>query len=491
MPATTRATAVSTSAIPTVMPVTTPLPINPPVTPIPLPQRQSPTAPHFDPKNPSTLCTYISDYESLAEAAQLTLAERLAQSTHYLTGEDKDDWENLPEFGATIPDWDTFKQALFREYPNARKPFVSLANLGRFVDEKAKQEIHTLDEFAAFYREFRRLATRLAKEKRVSANGLNRAYKKSIHPDLRDKILFYLSDEKTPCVKGEAFAVEHVREGAEHILEGFDHQYKMSRPSTSSSAPPAPAVKSEMSEVLSAIAMMGQNLQMVMSASQSNSLPGPQGFAHQLASFPVSQRMDHPRPGAAGNSCFMCNELAHFLNNCPVLMEYMRLRKAARNTQNNMVMLGNGDPIPSDPANRPWAARIDEYYARNPHLLPQEAVQANFSANLLEFCGQGTLRENSSPFAHLESINEDNETLGLLGEKENPEEAELGRYIKVLQARKKEMVSGKKETDLLKPVLPEMDQPKEVPGPSLQTPSKYSHATHSRPHPTVQICGTD
>src|SRR5882724_3147751 len=189
MPATTRATAVSTSAIPTVMPITTALPINPPITPIPLPQRQSPTAPHFDPKNTSTLCTYILDYESLSEAAQLMPAEQLAQSTHYLTEEDKDDWENLPEFEATFPDWDTFKEALFREYPNARKPFISLADLGRFVDKKAKQEIHTLDEFAAFHQEFRRLATRLAKEKRVSADGINRAYEKSIHPDLRDKIL--------------------------------------------------------------------------------------------------------------------------------------------------------------------------------------------------------------------------------------------------------------------------------------------------------------
>jgi len=69
--------------------------------------------------------------------------------------------------------------------------------------------------------------------------------------------------------------------------------------------------------------------------------------------------------------------------------------------------------------------------------------------------------ENSSIFAHLESINED-EALSLLEWKENPEEAELGRYIKVLQARKNEMASGKKKTDLLKPVLPKMDQLKEV-----------------------------
>src|SRR5882724_7848520 len=120
----------------------------------------------------------------MAKVAHLTLGEHLAQSTCYLTEEDKDDWENLPEFEATFPDWVTFKQALFREYPNTRKPFISSADLGKFVNEKSKQEIHTLDEFAAFHWEFRRLATRLAKEKRVSADGLNRAYEKSIHPDL-------------------------------------------------------------------------------------------------------------------------------------------------------------------------------------------------------------------------------------------------------------------------------------------------------------------
>src|SRR5882724_3827988 len=215
-----------------------------------------------------------------------------------------------------------------------------------------------------------------------------------------------------------------------------------------SSAPPvsAPPMKSEMLEVLNAIAMMGQNLQKVMTVLQSNSLPGPQGYVHQRASFPSSQRMDHPCPRAAGNSCFMCNKMAHFLNYCPVLLEYIQLVKASRNTQNNMVMLGNGDPIPSDPANCPWAARIDEYYARNPHLLPREAVQANFSANLLEFCGQGTLtEEHSSPFAHLESINEDNETLSLLGGKENPEEAELGGTLRCCKLERRKWHLGRRK----------------------------------------------
>ena len=103
---------------------------------------------------------------------------------HYLSEEDKDNWENLPKFEATPPDWVTFKEALFREYPKAKKMFISSADLGLFVEEKSKIEIHTLDEFATFHREFRRLENRLAKEKRVIADSLNRAYEKSIHPGL-------------------------------------------------------------------------------------------------------------------------------------------------------------------------------------------------------------------------------------------------------------------------------------------------------------------
>jgi len=59
------------------------------------------------------------------------------------------------EFKATPPDWATFKEALFREYPQARKPFISSADLISLSTMKSKQEIHTLDEYAAFHREFR------------------------------------------------------------------------------------------------------------------------------------------------------------------------------------------------------------------------------------------------------------------------------------------------------------------------------------------------
>ena len=84
---------------------------------VPLPQRQSPNTLCFDLNDHSTLEAYILDYELAAEAAHLTPAEWLSQCTHYLGKQEKEDWEGLPEFMATPPDWEAFKEALYRDYP--------------------------------------------------------------------------------------------------------------------------------------------------------------------------------------------------------------------------------------------------------------------------------------------------------------------------------------------------------------------------------------
>ena len=62
---------------------------------------------------------YLSDYKLAADAALLTPAERLSQSTRYLPAQEKEDWESLPEYHATPLDWDAFKAALFREIGRA------------------------------------------------------------------------------------------------------------------------------------------------------------------------------------------------------------------------------------------------------------------------------------------------------------------------------------------------------------------------------------
>src|SRR5882724_4971736 len=147
----------------------------------------------------------------------------------------------------------------------------------------------------------------------------------------------------------------------------------------------------------------------------------------------------------------MCHETAHFLSSCPILAEYTQLGKVSRNAQ-NLLVLGNGDDIPNNPMNRSWAARVEDFYSRNPHLLkdPPPHMQANFAANLLEVHRKSPLREEkSSLFARLDSINEEDEELGLLGGKTKEDKLQLNRYIEVLQIKRREMDLVKKLPDLL------------------------------------------
>jgi len=172
---------------------------------------------------------------------------------------------------------------------SARKLFVSLADLEVLL---RRNQCRRSIPYGLFHPEFRGLATHLAKEKKIPDFCLNKAYKNSIHPDLCDKILFYLHDKKPLHERGKAFEVKQVREAVEHILAGFDYWFKSSRTSSSSkSTMLAPPVKTEISEVLNAITMMGQNLQMAM-PSQMTSCPGPQTFQNALARQANFQRQD-------------------------------------------------------------------------------------------------------------------------------------------------------------------------------------------------------
>src|SRR5882724_9084346 len=91
----------------------------------------------------------------------------------------------------------------------------------------------------------------------------------------------------------------------------------------------------------------------------------------------------------------MCHEMAHF-SSCPILAEYTQLGKVSRNVQ-NLLILGNGDSIPNNPMNHSWAAWVNKFYTRNPHLLrdPPLHIQANFVANFLKVHRKSPQREEN------------------------------------------------------------------------------------------------
>ena len=237
-----------------------------------------------------------------------------------MPAQEKEDWESLPEYCATPPDWDTFKATLFRDYPDAKRPSPSSAILDVFIDEKSLQAIWTPAEFAMFNREFRRITATLVAEGWTSEVELQNAYTKSINPDLWKKIVIYLISEKAPHIEGELYSNEQVRSAAEYILKGcsprFDNAvtaydqelYKL----VLSALPPSPSLaKSETSELLGAINKLGQSLQVALNAVPNFTRPAFQNASAGPGNFP-RQEWQRSRPGA--NRCFICHDPNHFMN---------------------------------------------------------------------------------------------------------------------------------------------------------------------------------
>jgi len=207
------------------------------------------------------------------------VADKLSQSTCYLEKQEKEDWESFPKFHAMPPDWYTFKEALFRDYPDAQKAYMSSEVLDEFIEEKSQQTIKSLAQFTTFNWEFRRIMARLVMEGHSNLEELKKAYTKSINSDLCQKIQIYLKLQKTPILKGDLYLIEQVREAAEYILEGLDPHFEdivtvhqLESLKRGPSPMPVP-VKSEMTKLLNAINMLGQNFQAALTSMQSFSHP--------------------------------------------------------------------------------------------------------------------------------------------------------------------------------------------------------------------------
>ena len=246
--------------------------------------------------------------------------------------------------------------------------------------------------------------------------------------------------------------------------------------------------------------MLGQNFQ---AALRSITHPVQQNFLSSYfpsrpAEFP---RLDWLRPGSAGNKCFICHDVSHFINQCNVLSQYITNGKLARGP-NNMITLGTGEHLPPNPHNCPWMVLADEYYARNPHLLPDPPqlgqhdppphAQANFATNLVQVGHPKVAREeirltrSSLYAATITEVTNEDDLVGLgnltddleLDGADALEPAYIDRLVGVLQTRAKDMRHSKKQ-DVRKQTQPSMNWPDEnrpaqpsLPVPEVVIPSK-------------------
>jgi hypothetical protein len=381
---------------------------------VPLPARHSDKAPRFDPNNPPTLSEYFTDYELLAAAAKLSEEDKVSNAPNYVPRTEGDYWRSIEEYSAVPASYTAFKRAILEAYPGSTpEEKWSLLDLERFCSSQTARQITTRGEFAQFDREFTKIAAWLKRKRIAEDTELQRWYYKAIDVSFRDRLVRRLEIVLPQHKPDEVYAYKDLREAAHHILAGTPTTLDpaASPRATSMAYDPHPLatsatflpVKKEESDFEKLTLAFTHSVETAM-ANLLSRMPQQYGNGNRGYSAPPQQLPQvgqsngsamRPRPGDIGQRCFWCHETSHFLGGCGRLNEYFGSGKVRRDNTGSIV-LGNGDRIPLEPRGSAWQQRVDEYYQRNPGMLPQPRPPlaqgerdapphqpASFSANLV------------------------------------------------------------------------------------------------------------
>ncbi|KAF7372692.1 hypothetical protein MVEN_00132600 [Mycena venus] len=121
-----------------------------------MPARKDPIAPIFDPQQPRDLRRYFPDLDFLLSRSHITADfEKKFHATRFLSIDDQELWELVPEFTDAAASFEQFTATIFRLYPEAEPHRrYGIADLDALVTEHSRIAAPSRATFLKFYCRF-------------------------------------------------------------------------------------------------------------------------------------------------------------------------------------------------------------------------------------------------------------------------------------------------------------------------------------------------
>jgi hypothetical protein len=152
-----------------------------------MPEPRSNRAPFFSGNMCDPLEAFLVDYEELADAHQLSEAQRVESVIFYISAKLRDFWKSLD--GYATYDWVTFRRSLQTVYPDVdlRNVFTK-KRLSDYVRQTSKMRMQDEQDVVVYYRHFFYLSTMLANIRQFSDDDKNLAFWYGFHPEDRERM---------------------------------------------------------------------------------------------------------------------------------------------------------------------------------------------------------------------------------------------------------------------------------------------------------------
>ncbi|KAJ7358289.1 hypothetical protein DFH08DRAFT_622811, partial [Mycena albidolilacea] len=324
-----------------------------------MPARNDRTAPVFDSQQPRNLPKYFSDLDFLLSRSRIADdSEKKYHATRFLTLDDQELWELVPEFTDPATSFAQFTAAIFRLYPEADPDRrYSLQDLDALVTEFSRTESLSRARFTEFYRRFFVISTFLLAKDRLSVHEQSRSFVRAIPTHVWQPAHIHLRiacPNVHPC---DPYSLPDLRDAVDFVLLDSPSQTLLPSPPPPPTSIPVDSVTIESPVSTPAdpfMATLIEATKQLVAIVSSQQAPSPAASQLDLQ-LPSSQR-----PA----SCSYCSDPAHFLARCPLASADIRTGICKRNAEGKVV-LPSGSFVPHRIAGPNLRTRISSWHSEN------------------------------------------------------------------------------------------------------------------------------
>ncbi|KAJ7138095.1 hypothetical protein C8R44DRAFT_606765, partial [Mycena epipterygia] len=322
-----------------------------------MPARKDRTAPVFDSRNARDLRQYFSDLEFLFSRSSIAAdSEKKFHATRFLSIDDQDLWESVPEFTDPAASFEQFTAAIFRLYPEADPDRrYSIADLNALVTELSHVQSLNHPRFLEFYRRFFTISTFLRAKDRLSVFEQSRYFCHAIPPNIWSLVHHRLRIKSPDVHPDDPYLLTDLRDAVDFVLIA-------STSSSSTPALPTPELPTSVPASLSADSSIAALLNAVKQLGHLVSLQQPSPATFNLDSQPTSPRTTPPSPRPF--ACSYCSDSAHFIARCPLVTADIRAGHCRHNAEGKVV-LPSGLFVPHRITGPNIRARISYWHREN------------------------------------------------------------------------------------------------------------------------------
>ncbi|KAF8205181.1 hypothetical protein K438DRAFT_1579517, partial [Mycena galopus ATCC 62051] len=288
-----------------------------------MPARTDRIAPVFNSQQPRDLRRYFNDLDFLLSRSHITDDfEKKFHTTRFLSLNDQELWELVPEFADPAASFEQFTAAIFRLYPEANPDRrYSIADLDALVTAHSRITPYSRASFLEFCRRFLLISAYLRTKNRLSAHEQSLSFIRSIPPRILPHVQQRLCIRCPDIHPHDPYPLADLRDAIDLTL--LNSTAPSVLPAASLELSESGSLTPARSEITALIETIKALTQLIASQQQS-----------PVALHSDSQPFPSPRPG----SCSYCSDPAHFIARCPIVAADLRSGFCRRNAEGKVVL---------------------------------------------------------------------------------------------------------------------------------------------------------